>query len=809
MKVSTRWLSEFVDLPPIEKLVERLTLAGLEVEGVSRPGEGLRGVVVAQVKEAKPHPQADRLSVTQVDAGSGLLQVVCGAKNFKVGDKVALATVGTVLPGGKRIEEAALRGVTSHGMLCSGDELGLGKTDGLILLDADAQVGAPVAAVLGLDDVLLEINVTPNRPDALSHLGIARDIATLFGLPLRMPSATPAEGGAEASRFVKIRIEDNARCLRFVGRVVEGVKVGPSPAWLARRLEACGIRAINNVVDVTNYVQLELGHPMHAFDLDRVAGQEIVVRRARAGEKLTTLDGKERVLDADDLVISDARAATGLAGIMGGGDSEVGATTTRLLLEAAYFEPTGVRRSAKRHGLHTEASHRFERGADPFAPPRTLARAAELIAKLAGGEVRKGQVDVFPALPKGRSVGLRDARVAELLGVVVPPEQIRQTLKTLGFALDADAAGQSLWSIPAFRPDVEREEDLVEEVARVYGYERIPETLPSGASEAVGESPAADAERRARAALAGAGFDEVVNYSFVSEAALVDTTVVDVGGSPIRLTNPLTQEQAVMRTTLYAGLLENLGLSVRHQVDSLRLYELGRIYLPNAQGGQGLVPVAHEPRILAGLLWGRRDGRTWAAPDVEVDFYDAKGALEAVMASLRIRGVRYEPFEKPPAPYQPPYHPRACAKVLGPSGELLGTLGELHPKLARARGLLGSAFLFELRADVVFGLAELVPTFTPLPRHPAVLRDLAVVVSREVPSEAVGHTIREVGGEWVEDVRLFDQYTGAQIPEGRKNLAFAIRYRAQDKTLQDVEVNVAHQRIVDAVHARFGAALRA
>lgn len=822
MRISVQWLAEYVLVPSPAELAERLTLAGFEVERIERPGDALRGVFVAQIKESLQHPNAEKLSVTKVDAGgSALLQVVCGAKNYKVGDKVALATVGAQLPSGTQIKQASLRGVESFGMLCSAKELGLSEdASGLLILDSSAKIGAPLAEALGLDDTLLEIDVTPNRPDALSHIGIAREISVLTGQPMKLLELKLVERGGAASEKIRIRIEDPVRCPRYGARVVEEVTIGPSHAWLANRLKACGVRPINNVVDVTNFVLLEYGQPLHAFDLDKVAGAEIVVRCARAGEKLTTLDGKERILDRDDLLICDRDKPQAIAGVMGGAASEVGSSTRRVLLEAANFQPSSVRRTSKRHGLHTEASHRFERGMDVNAIPAALDRAAGLIAELGRGTVLKGRVDVHPKLLEPRKVSLRYAHVSGLLGTDIPAEESDRILRALGFVRaegGAPAPGsptsseaarglgiakgetQAVYSVPTFRVDVEREEDLIEEVARIRGYDAIPNALPRGVSELAPERSEVEAERRIRLALSGAGFNEVINYSFVSPQQLAALEAPP----GIALRNPLSVEQSVMRTTLYAGLLQNLSNSLRHHAESVRLYELGRVYAPGAARGDKGTPPAREDLHLAGVLFGARSGRTWTAKDESVDFFDARGALDSLLSALNIREASFENAELPAL------HPRAAARVRAPaSGEPLGSLGQLHPKVAKRLGVPAATFVFELDAQKLYAVANLLPTYQPLWRYPPVLRDLALVVPIELQNAQVRKLILEVGRPLVEDAIIFDVYTGKPIPEGRKNLAYAIRYRSPERTLTDAEVNEAHQRIIEEVDRRLGGSLR-
>ncbi|MDC0706911.1 phenylalanine--tRNA ligase subunit beta [Stigmatella sp. ncwal1] len=802
MKISVKWLGDYVALPAVEELARKLTAAGLEIEGLERPGEALQGVVVGQIRESVQHPNADKLSVTQIDAGGPqLLQVVCGAKNFKVGDKVPLATVGTKLPNGVEIKQAALRGVDSHGMLCSAKELGLSEeSSGLLILPEGLKPGLPIASALGLDDVVLEVNVTPNRPDALSHLGVAREVGVVTGVAFRPPEPKLSEAGGATADKVKVRIEDPVRCPRYAARVVENVTIQPSPQWMQDRLKACGVRAINNVVDVTNYVNLEYGQPLHAFDLDKMAGQEIVIRAARPGEKIRTLDGKERTLDADDLAICDRDHAQAIAGVMGGADSEVTGGTKRIVLESANFLASSVRRSSKRHGLHTEASHRFERGADLDAVGPAIDRAAQLIAELSGGTVASGRVDVYPGQKPARRVTLRFARVEKVLGTSVPEGECRRILGALGFQGVEEGAAQATFEVPRARVDVEREEDLLEEIARVFGYDNIRARLPRGVAELAPEPPQSEAERRLRQVLSGAGLNEVVNYSFVAPRNL---EVLGGKDAPVALINPLSVEQSVMRTSLLPGLLENLSRSVRHQVERVAIHETGRAYFRDPEGGQGQRPATREVPRVAGLVWGLRSGRTWTQKDARMDFYDAKGAVEAVLHGLRVAGARFVPAEAPA------WHPRACAQVLLADGTVLGHVGELHPRVTKALELPQGVFTFELDTVPLYAAAQLEPAYHALPRFPAVLRDLAVVVPVELRNDEVRRVILEVGGTLVEDALIFDVYTGKPIPEGKKNLAYAIRYRSQERTLTDGEVGEAHQRIISEVNQRLGGALRA
>jgi phenylalanyl-tRNA synthetase beta chain len=782
MKISLEWLADYVALPPPQQLAKQLTFAGLEVEGIS-------GVVAGKILESVKHPNADKLSVTKVDFGRGPVQIVCGAKNYKVGDVVPVALPGTTMPDGNEIKVSAIRGVESNGMLCSAKELGRSDDHaGLLILPPETPIGSTIA------QVTFEVNVTPNRPDALCHLGIAREVVALTGSALKSPAKPLNEGGGTTASKISVRIEDPTRCLRYAARVIEGVKVKPSPDWMQRRLKDCGVRAINNLVDVTNYVMLEYGQPLHAFDLDKIGGAQIVVRLPKAGEKLTTLDGKERALDAEDLLICDRDKALALAGVMGGASSEVTESTTRVLLECATFHPPAVRRASKRHALHTESSHRFERGTDVFAVPEVADRAAQLIAELGGGTVLTGRVDVYPKPVEQKVVPLRLSRVSEVLGLEEHVAQSERILTALGFNRRVDGT----WEVPGWRVDVAGEEDLIEEIARIQGYDSIPTRLPKGLGTMSPEPAEVTAERRIRVALAGEGLDEVVNYSFVGPDELA---AFQAEQGAIALTNPLSVEQSVMRTTMYASLVPNVARSARHQAAGVRFYEWGRTYRPDPEGGKGSRPVAIETLEVAGTLWGLRQGRrSWTAKDAAVDFYDAKAAVEAVLAALHIEAT-FVPLDSPH------YHPRASAEVR--SGDVrLGSVGELHPRAALRLDAPAGVFLFQLEVEALMRVAKIVPKAEPLTPYPAVLRDVALVVPLELSQEQIRRIILEVGAPLIEEATLFDVYSGEQIAAGRKNVAYALRYRAKDRTLTDQEVKDAHEKIVAEVKKRVGADLR-
>lgn len=802
MRVLLSWLRELVAIEAdVGEIARRLTMAGLEVEAIERLDRGLEQVVVGEVRAREP-VEGTKLSVCRVFDGSHELQIVCGAQNYGVGDHVPLAQVGATLPDGKAIGRAKLRGIESFGMLCAARELGLSQdSDGLLILPRDTKPGTPIAKVVGRDDVALEINVTPNRPDALSHIGVARELAALFGVPLRTPAirALPEEGSS-----APVDIQAGDLCHRYAARVLEGVKVGPSPAWLSSRLEALGQRSINNVVDATNYVMLERGQPLHAFDLDRLAQGRIVVRRAKDGEKITTLDGKERALTGEELVIADATNPVAIAGVMGGEDSEVKEHTTRLLLESAYFLPGSVRRTARRHGLHSEASHRFERGVDPEGIRAALDRLAELILESAGGQVLGGVTDVVATPFERPRVRLRHARVEEVLGTAPEWSVSVERLESLGLKAVDRGTDAAVFEVPGFRPDLATEIDLVEEVARIGGLNAItPVPLPGHGIQPA-ETDLAEAQRRLRCTLIAAGFDETVNFAFDAREELHR---LRPGVEPIALKNPLASDHSVMRTTLLPGLLRNLRHNLRRGVDAIRLYEMGRTYLPLTEApsvpeGDYRFEVAEEPLRLSLVAAGPR-ASGWTGGRDAYDFFDLKGAVEQLLETLGLTEATFEPARD-----RAHLHPRSGAAVRLGEREL-GTLGELHPVIADAMELPRGVLVAELDGNALLECARLLPDYHGVPRFPAVLRDLAFVVDESVTAAAVAREIAAADpAGLVEEATLFDVYRGAPLPPDRKNLAYSLSFRAKDRTLTDEDVNALHAAIVERLKAQLGADLR-
>lgn len=808
MRVLLSWLRELTALPPhvdAQAVAARLTMAGLEVEAVERLDEGLDQVVVGEVRSKVPI-EGTRLNVCQVFDGKTEHQIVCGAQNYEVGALVPAALPGAVLPGNKPIGAATLRGVDSFGMLCSGKELGVDDgVDGLLLLPEGTAPGTPIAQVLERDDVVLDINVTPNRADALSHHGVARELAALFDLPSVAPP-TPRVPVADGNSPATLTVEDGALCPHYAGRVIEGVRVGPSPRWVQLRLEALGLRSINNVVDATNLVMLELGQPMHAFDFDTLGESHIVVRTARPKERLTTLDGVERELSTEDLCICDANGPIALAGVMGGERTEVTETTTSLFLESAFFAPSSVRRAARRHQIHSDASHRFERGVDPERVRLALDRLTELILEVAGGQL-SGDVVAQVSTPfVRRTVSLRHRRLEALLGVKVPWQEARRILERLGLET-LSATDEALEvQVPGARLDLTREEDLVEEVARVRGLEAIAPRLPSSRGSNAVEPVAATLGRRLRTGLRAAGLDEAINLAFTAPALLEG---LSPNTPPLLLRNPLASDLSALRTTLLAGLLRNVSHNLRHGADEVRLYELGRVYLPLADstglrlGDAGFV-VDAEPTRLAIVLHGRAS-KSWTGGGQALDFYDLKGAIEMGLVALGVEADRVT-TRQASAPF---LHPRASAALVSDGGQTLGHLGELHPTLAAQFDLPRGVFVAEFELAPLLALATPVARYSGIPRFPASFRDVALVVDDGVSAASVATEIRSSDTDGLIDrVELFDVYKGAPLPDGKKNLAFSVRYRSAERTLADDDINATHARVVAHLEQAFGARLR-
>ncbi|MCG5510286.1 phenylalanine--tRNA ligase subunit beta [Ectothiorhodospira lacustris] len=792
MKISNQWLGQWVDHGlAVDALGHRLTMAGLELDAVTTVAPDFTGVVVAHVIAVEPHPDADKLRVCQVDDGSGEpVQVVCGAPNVQVGMRAPFARVGAVLPGDFKIKKAKLRGVPSFGMLCSARELGLSEAhEGLMSLPDEPAAGTDVRVLLGLDDQVLEVDLTPNRADCLSMAGVAREVATLTGRPLQVLEV-PAVSVACEDVF-PVRLEAPADCPRYAGRVIRGVNpAAPTPLWMQERLRRAGIRSLGPLVDVTNYVMLELGQPMHAFDLSVLDGA-IVVRRARDGETLVLLDGQELKLGADDLVIADEGKLLALAGIMGGEASGVTDDTRDVFLESAHFVPMAVAGRARHHGLHTESSHRFERGVDPALPLRALERATQLLCEIAGGTPGPANVaEEASQVPVCAPITLRPARVSRLLGLALPPARMREILVALG--CEVSGMGEA-WqvAVPSFRFDLAIEEDLVEEIARVHGYDDLPSELPLVRPGITWLDEARVDPRRLRSRLCDLGYLEAITFSFVDEA-------LEAGFSPdtrpLRLANPLSSELAVMRTTLWPGLVKAALHNLHRQQARVRLFEVGLRFVPQDNG-------LKQEKVISGLICGALFPAQWGQAERPVDFFDIKGDVESLLALAGLdRRVSWR------AGRHPALHPGQCAELCL-DGESLGWVGALNPALEAGLDLETPVFLFELSLEKV--CRGRLPGFREQSRFPAIRRDLALLVDTALPAARVVEVIESAGHEALRGVNLFDVYTGRGVPEGRKSLALGLILQDLSSTLTDEKVDEMIHDIVTKLQEEVGATLRA
>jgi phenylalanyl-tRNA synthetase beta chain len=800
MRVPLRWLAEWVDLPPEPELLARLTQGGLEVEGVERVGPDLSGVRVGLVVSRDQHPNADRLSLCRVELGTGEpVEIVCGAPNVAAGQKVAVVSPGATLPDGRKLEKAKIRGVTSHGMICSARELGLGdEAGGILVLDSAAPVGAPLAEVVAAGDRVVEIALTPNRGDCASLLGIAREVRAHFGGALRVPPVEPEETGAPAAAAFRVEIAEPQGCARYVGRLVRGVRVGPSPAWLQSRLEAAGLRAINVVVDVTNYVLLELGQPLHAFDAALLRGGVVRVRRAAAGEKLATLDGETRALEPDDLVIADGERAIALAGVMGGAETEVGEPTRDVFLESAQFDPTRVRRTARRLGLHSEASYRFERQVDREGVRRACDRAARLLAELAGGSVAPGVVEAAGApLEPLPLVPLDPERANRVLGTALAREEIVALLARVDVPVEDPRATPLRCRVPSWRNDLRRPVDLVEEIARIHGYDRIPTTMPRQRLAPVEESRPRALAAAARDALRAAGLVECMTLPFASPAALDEIGLPpdDPRRRMVRVLNPLTEEEGALRTSLVPSILGVVRSNRSRQVERVRVFELGASFHPRAAG-----ELPDERPELVAAIAGPAEGLWEPVPPPPV-YFELKGAAERVLDELAL-AARFTPGAD--APW---WHPAASATI-AVAGRPAGGLGELHPEAAARLGIEGPCALLVLDLAALGAAAPEPRRFQEPSRHPHVRRDLAVLLPREAAGARVLEAIRATAGPHLVEVGIFDRYEGRGVPAGRVSLAFRLLFQRPDRTLTDAEVARAIERVVGMLADRFRGELR-
>ena len=810
MKVTLNWLKEYVEFNwPPDELAERLTMLGLEVEGIEKQSGEFENVVVAQILASEKHPNADKLSVCRVADGQGERQIVCGAKNYKVGDKVPLALPGCTLPTPPgdplfTIKVSKMRGVESQGMLCSGKELGVADdAAGLLILPDNAKVGQPFAEHLGRSsgDVVYDLEVTPNRPDLNSVIGIAREISAITGNPLRLPQIEEKTSGTPTSSVVSIEIQDAELCPRYVARIIKGVKVGPSPGWLKQRLEQVGIRSISNVVDVTNYVLMEVGQPLHAFDYHLLeknpdGTRTVVVRRASEGEKFTTLDGNEHTLTGEMLLIADHRKGIALAGIMGGLNTEINDQTQDVLIESANFKPQNIRATSKKLDLRTDSSYRFERGADIGICDWASQRAAVLIQQLAGGEILSAPVDAYPSPRPKRTIKLRTRKTDELLGIAVPPAEQKRFLESLELPVQNGSESELTAEIPTFRVDLKRETDLIEEIARLYGVDKIPSTPPRGAIGSNAFDEVYDQIGQVRQTLIACSLGEAQGQTLVSGQAIESLHGEAAPANVVRLENPLSADMDVLRPSLIPGLLDSLRHNLHHQVGDVRLFEIGRVF--TSADGQH-----KEERRVALAITGLRQAPFWSGAEREArsDIYELKGIVEQLFEQLGIRGVQWQRRENPGRLYLD-----SATVLLGKA--TLGEIGQMNPVLARKYDFRDPVLLAEFNLDLLLARQNAAKSFKPLPAFPSVRRDLALLVDESLTHDKVLAVIKQAKPQNLESTELFDVYRGKGIPEGRKSVAYAFTYRNAERTLTENEVNAAQEKLVEQLRSQLNAEIR-
>lgn len=789
MRVPLEWLKEYVDISlPAEELAEKLTMTGSEVSAIEYHGGDISDVVVGEIKFLKPHPHREKLLVCQVNVGEKEpLQIVTGAKNVKVGDKVPVALHGATLADEIKIRTRELHGVESFGMLCSRKELGVGEeAEGILILPPDTAIGENIKDILGLGGAILEIEVLPNRPDCLSIVGIAREVSAITEKTLKLPKVSVPEAKREISSAVRVEVKDQKLCPRYMARVVEGVKVGESPDWLKNRLLASGLRPINNVVDITNYVLLESGQPLHAFDLKLLEDRKIVVRLTTPKEKIATLDGESRELKESVLCIADDGKPVAIAGVIGGVNSQVRDSTTSVLLESAYFDPASINRTSKALKLRTESSARFESGVDWEGVARALDRAAALTRELAGGEILKGIIDIKEREREPKTVTLHFQKINKLLGTDLQASEIVNILKRLAFIIQEEKETEVKVQIPLFRTgDIEKEVDLIEEIARIHGYGQIPSTLPQ-IRKAVTEIPReGQILAKIREVMLGCGLTEVHTFSMVGPKSLdkVNLPLDSPLRKTLRIANPLSEEGSQLRTMLLPSLLEVLSYNANRQVEEVKIFELSKIFLPKRE------KLPQEKLILGGALM---------VPGI--DFYYLKGIIQALLLELDVVDYEIE------ASKHVSLHPGRSASLIVKNE--IGVFGELHPDVQKAYNLPHHTYVFEIEVEPLIECRPLPKKYKALPKFPKVHRDIALWVPQEVSHKAIAEVIKSTGGPLIEDINLFDQYSGQQAPAGFRGLAYAISFRDPKRTLTDPEVNRKHQEIVKALTSKLKVKVR-
>ncbi|MDD6484907.1 MAG: phenylalanine--tRNA ligase subunit beta [Clostridiales bacterium] len=795
MKLPISWLSDYMDISGIEPkaYADRLTMTGSKVEGVENPGNELSKVVAGKVLECADHPDSDHLHICKVDAGVGEeLQIVCGAPNVKAGIIVPVALHGAKLPGGIKIKKSKMRGVVSNGMLCSHDELGISEgllgyepEYGILILPEDTKVGTDIKDIFGLNENVVEFEITSNRPDCFSVIGLARESALSFDREFSVKKPAFKENADRIENAISVEVKDKDKCKRYCARMIKNVKIGPSPAWMRQRLHACGVRPINNIVDITNYVLLEYGQPMHAFDLRDLKGSKITVRRADEGEIIKTLDEQDRKLTNQDLVIADGERAVAVAGVMGGFNSEVKDDTTTVIFESATFDGASVRLTAQRIGLRTESSSRYEKGLDYNNTVGAIERACQLVEELGCGEVCGGMIDIMGNVEGERTLPLRPDKINAFLGTDIPEAEMIRYFNALEIKVDTD---KMTLTPPSFRPDLEGEADIAEEVARFYGYDKIPTTLLSGEATLGGKNKEQQLSDKIGSILCGLGMNEIYTMTFISPSNFdklnfpADSKLRNV----VKIKNPLGEDTSVMRTTTVGSMMEILSRNYNYRNPEARLFELGKIFIPKE--GEKL---PDEPVVITMGMYGEQE-----------DFFTLKGAVETLLEELHIENASYSAVSD-----NPTYHPGRCAAVFA-GDRPIGIIGEIHPSVSKKYGIDVPCYVAELAFDGVMESINEDIKYKPLPKFPALTRDLAMLVDKGVAVRQIEEVIKKASGKLLESLKLFDVYEGAQIPEGKKSVAYSAVYRAADRSLTGEEVQNVFDKTVAALEENLGAQLR-
>ncbi len=793
MKVPMSWLNDYTDVSNVtpKEYNDALTMSGSKVEGIENLGAELDKVVAGKITSITEHPDSDHMVICMVDVGSGVLQIVTGAPNVKVGQIVPVALDGSTLPNNVHIKTGKLRGVESYGMLCSHEEMGITEAElgytpeyGILVLPDNTEIGMEMRDFFGLNENVVEFEITSNRPDCFSVIGIARETAVTFNKEFNIPEPKFTENDEDINDYISVEVENPEKCLRYSARMIKNVKIGPSPKWLSSRLRAAGVRSINNIVDITNYLLLEYGQPMHAFALRDLAGSKIIVRIANDGEVIQTLDEQTRNLTSNDLVIADGTRAVAVAGVMGGFNSEVKQDTTCIVFESATFDGGSVRQTAQRLGLRTEASSRYEKGLDPNNTVPALNRACELVQMLGCGEVVGGMIDVVSDIKAPVTLTISPEKVNSFLGTNIPSSDMVSTLTKLGF--DVKNGESLIVTAPTFRPDIERFADVAEEIARFYGYDNIPSTLLSGEATVGGKTPVQKLRDKINNTLTGAGLCEIYTYTFTSPSYFEKLRIPEDSElrNTVKITNPLGEDTSIMRTTTIASMLDILSYNYNHRNENAALFEIGKIYLPKGD----ILP--EEPEKVTIGVYG------------ECDFFSVKGILDKLFTTLNVKDTEYTRESE-----NPTFHPGKCANISA-NGVNIGIMGEIHPNVLDTYEIGTSAYVAELDLAAILKLSTDTVKYKQLPRFPAAQRDIALLVDKTVAAGDLEKTIKKAGGDILDSIKLFDIYEGAQIPEGKKSIAYAIFFRAADRSLTNEEIAKVYNKIIKDLEYKNGALLR-